>query len=69
MQNRAEETRPWAIIIIILPDIAQALKRDRPAIMNLMWDTEEYAIRDLRSVWVRQISLVRRPPQQQNGAR
>ena len=30
MQNRAEETRPWAIIIIILPDMAQALKRDRP---------------------------------------
>lgn len=35
--------------------------------MNLIWETDEYAIKDLRSVWVIHIILVRAPPQQQKG--
>lgn len=41
MQNNAEDTRPWAIMIIILPEIPHVVADDIPAIMNLMWDTEE----------------------------
>jgi hypothetical protein len=69
MQKRAEETKPWAIITIMPPDTPQFVQADIPAIINLMWETEEYAINDFKSVWVKQISLVRAPPQQQNGIR
>lgn len=50
IENRAEEERPWAIIMKEAPQnpICEYLKA--PAIRRPMCPTEEYAIRDFRSV-------------------
>ncbi len=53
-----EEVRPWAIIRAVAPmklrvDCMRAATITRP-----IWLTEEYAMRDFRSVWRKQIELV-----------
>lgn len=67
IQNNPEDTRPCAIITMILPLIPHWVREAMAATINLMCDTEEYAIRALRSVWVMQMRLVSAPPQQQKG--
>lgn len=62
MQNRAEELRPWAIIIPRLP-YSPSLELDiAPATRIPMCPTEEYAISAFKSDCRRQISLVMIPP-------
>jgi len=39
--NRAEDLKPWAIIIIKAPYIPQEVLVSRPASINPMWPTEE----------------------------
>jgi len=39
-----------------------------PAVSSPMWPTEEYAIRDFKSGWRRQIRLVTIPPQSEIAA-
>lgn len=41
IQNRAEDTKPCATIMIILPDMAHLENKESPAIIKLMWETEE----------------------------
>lgn len=50
VENNAEETIPCAIIIMIAPVVLHLDKEDRPAIMKLMCETEEQAIKDFKSV-------------------
>ena len=53
--KRAEEDRPWAIIIKVAPKTPMEEKERTPAIKSPIWPTEEYAIRAFRSVCRRQI--------------
>lgn len=62
-QNRADEARPWAIIRIIAPVNPQGVWIKIPLATSPMWLTEEYAIRDLRSVCRRQMDPVMITPQ------
>jgi len=58
MQNKPEDTRPWAIIIATLPIMPMYVLDIIPAIIRPMWPIEEYAIRDFISVWRKQIKAV-----------
>lgn len=62
-QKRAEEVRPWAIIRINAPENPQGVWIKMPPTTNPMWLTEEYAIRDFKSVCRRQIEPVMMIPQ------
>lgn len=57
-QKRAEDVSPWAIIRIKAPVNPQGVWMRIPPTTRPIWLTEEYAIRDFRSVWRRQIELV-----------
>lgn len=57
-QNRADDVRPWAIMRMRAPAKLQGVWIRIAAATRPMWPTEEYAIRDLRSVWRRQIEPV-----------
>lgn len=57
-RKRAEEDIPWAIIIIIAPDIPIKLIEKILLNTNPIWATDEYAINDLRSFWRIQFNLV-----------
>lgn len=65
MANRAEEDRPWAIIMKIAPYIPRGELDMAPATSSPMCPTEEYAIRAFRSVWRRQIMEDRTAPQRE----
>lgn len=61
-ENSADEHRPCAIIIIIVPDIPHVENDNVPEIINPICPTEEYAISDFKSGCRRQIILVRNAP-------
>lgn len=65
IENMADDVKPWAIIIAVAPAHPQRVLVMRPEIRMAMWLTDEYAIRDLVSVWRRQIILVRNAPQRE----
>lgn len=60
--NRAEEHKPWAILIDRAPSQPHVLEVIVAAVRSPMWPTDEYAIKDFRSGWRRQIILVRAAP-------
>ena len=62
-QNRAEEVKPWAIIKTNAPQKPQGVWMRIPAATKPMWLTEEYAMRDFRSVCRKQIEPVMITPQ------
>lgn len=57
-QNNADDARPCAIIRIMAPVKPHGVWMRIPATTNPMWLTDEYAIRDFRSVCRRQIDPV-----------
>lgn len=57
-ENRADDDRPWAIIINAAPINPHWELDNLPANINPMWPTDEYAINDFKSGCRRQISLV-----------
>lgn len=57
-QNSIEEVRPWEIIRIIAPEKAHWVWIMVAAMTSPMWLTEEYAIKDFRSICRRQMALV-----------
>lgn len=62
IKNRAEDDRPWAIIIITEAFHPQAELERIPAIPRPMWATDEQAISDFMSCCREQISLVMAAP-------
>lgn len=60
--NSPEEHTPWAIISRRAPVHPQGELDIMPPVTSPMWLTEEYAIRDFRSVWRKQINLVMQAP-------
>jgi hypothetical protein len=48
-ENKADDDRPWAIIISRPPIKPHFVLDNMPASINPMCPTEEYAIKDLRS--------------------
>ena len=61
--NRADEHRPWAIIIIRPPERPHFVLVDMPANIMPICPTEEYAIKDFKSGWRRHKNLVITAPQ------
>lgn len=61
-KNRADDDNPWAIIIMIAPIKPIDFMEKIPANTNPICATEEYAIRDFRSFWRMQFSLVADAP-------
>jgi hypothetical protein len=57
-QNRTDEVRPWATISAVAPIKLHGDWIKMEMITNAMWLTDEYAIRDFRSVCHKQIELV-----------
>ena len=57
-QNRTDEVRPWATISAVAPMKLHGDWIRMATITSAMWLTDEYAIRDFRSVCRRQIELV-----------
>ena len=53
-----EEVRPWAIIRAVAPMKLRVDCMRAAMITKAIWLTEEYAMRDFRSVWRKQIELV-----------
>lgn len=62
-QNSADDVNPWAIIRAIAPARAHGVWIMIAAITRPMWPTDEYAIRDFRSVCCRHVMLARIAPQ------
>jgi len=60
--NKAEDLKPWAIIIARAACNPQLEFIKAPATIKPMWPTEEYAINDLRSDCRKQIILVETAP-------
>jgi len=58
----ADEHKPWAIIIIIVPDIPHLENDNVPEIISPICPTDEYAINDFKSGCRRQIMLVSTAP-------
>ena len=54
-QNRPEKHKPWAIIKVKEPRYPQYVNVIKPPITIPIWATEEYAIKDFKSVWRIQI--------------
>lgn len=61
-QNRREEVSPWEIIRIIAPENDHWVWIMLAAITRPMWLTDEWAMRDFRSVWRKQMELVIKAP-------
>jgi hypothetical protein len=57
-QNRTDEVRPWATISAVAPIKLHGDWIKMAMITNAMWLTDEYAIRDFRSVCHKQVELV-----------
>lgn len=62
IENIAEDTSPWAIIIAVAPAHPHRVLVIRPEIKIAIWPTEEYAIKDFISVCRKQIILVIKAP-------
>jgi hypothetical protein len=62
IQNKADDLRPWAIIIANLACIPSLELDNIPATINPMWPTDEYAINDFMSDCRKQIIDVITPP-------
>lgn len=57
-QNSRDEVSPWAIISVVAPMKLNGVWIMMAAITSAIWLTEEYAIRDFRSVCRKQMELV-----------
>lgn len=62
--NKAEEHRPWVIIVIYMPLQPHLVIVNIEANVNLMWATEEYAINALKSVCRIVMMVVMAAPQE-----
>jgi len=60
--NRADELRPWAIIIIRALERPHTVFDNIPVSINPIWPTDEYAIKDFKSGCRMQIILVAAAP-------